>query len=120
VQVRAARAAGEQRLGAAAEVAPDAVGVAGEGDAAHGVRQVPVEAGEEAEAVLAGKGFAAAGGRAREVHRAGLASEGVVVLVDGDGVAAFGEFMGGAQTGDPASEDGDPFSRGGPRARGGP
>ncbi len=55
VQVRAAGAAREQRLRTAAEVAVDTVHVAGEGDAAHGVRQIPVEAGEEAEAVLAGK-----------------------------------------------------------------
>ncbi|GHH88367.1 hypothetical protein GCM10017771_33330 [Streptomyces capitiformicae] len=112
VQVGAAAGAGEEGLGAAAEVAANTVGVAREGDAAHGVRQVPVEAGKEAEAVFAGEGFASALRRAGDVHRAGLAAEGVVVLVDGDGVAAFGEFVGGAEAGDSAAEDSDTFARG--------
>ncbi|MEY9993424.1 hypothetical protein ABIE67_005456 [Streptomyces sp. V4I8] len=120
VQVGAAAGAGEQGLGAADEVVVDAVRVAGDRDAAHGVRQVPVEAGEEAEAVLGGEVGAAAGRRARDGHRARLAAEGVVVLVDGDGVAAFGEFVGGAQAGDSASQDGDAFADRGPRAARGP
>lgn len=91
----------------------DAARVAGEGDAAHGVRQVPVEAREEAEAVLPGQGPAAARAGSRYVHRARLAAEHVVVLVDGDGVAAFGEFVGDAESGDAAAEDRDVLAGGG-------
>lgn len=91
----------------------DAAGVAGEGDPAHGVRQVPVEAREEAEAVLAGKRLAVTRSGPGDVHGAGLAAESVVVLVDRDLVAAFGEFVGRAEAGDPAAEDGDAFAGGG-------
>ena len=45
------------------EVVPDAVRVAGEGDPPHRVRHVVVEAGEEAEAVLAGQRLAPAARR---------------------------------------------------------
>jgi len=48
-------------LAGRSQIAEDPIGVASEGDPLHGVRQVPVEAGEEAEAVLG-----------REVPRAAL------------------------------------------------
>lgn len=93
----AAGVAGEQRLGAVAQVAVDPVGVAAERDPAHRVGQVAVEAGEEPEAVLARQRPAAALAGARHVHAAGLATEHRVVLVDRHRVAAQGEFMGRAQ-----------------------
>lgn len=55
VQVGAAAGAGEQGLGAADEVVVDATRVAGDRDAAHGVRQVPVEAGEKRKPCSAGR-----------------------------------------------------------------
>lgn len=59
VQVRAALVAGEEFLGGVTEIAAHTARTARERDAAHRVGQVPVEAGEEAEAVLAGERSAA-------------------------------------------------------------
>ena len=90
----------------------DAVGVAGEGDAPHGVGQVVVEAGDEAEAVLPGQGLAAARAAVGHVHAAGLAAQGVV-FVDRDPEAAFGEFVRGGQPGDTPAQYGHAGARGG-------
>ena len=100
--------AGAQPLAAACvdEVVPDAVGVAGERDAPHRVRDVVVEAGEEAEAVLAGQVATAAGGGAGHRDAARLAAE-RVALVDGDVEAALDELVGGGEAGHAAAEDGD-------------
>ncbi|GGW33725.1 hypothetical protein GCM10010320_10940 [Streptomyces caelestis] len=57
--------------------------------------------------MLAGERRASAGARARGVRRVGLVAEGVVVLMDGDGVAALGECVGGAEAGDATAEDGE-------------
>lgn len=67
------------------------------GDAAHGVRDVPVEPGEEAEAVLARKVAPAVAAGAG--HAAGLASRDRVALEDGDLKAPLGELVGGAESG---------------------
>ena len=77
-------------------------------------RRLPVggaqaEAGEEPEAVLARERLSASGARPGDVQGAGLAAEDGVVLVVGHGVAALGEFLRGAQTGDTSAEDGDPL-----------
>jgi hypothetical protein len=118
VQIGPASREGEEGLGAAAEVVVDAVRVAGEGNPAHRVREIPVETGKETEAVFARQRLAPTARRPRDVHGAGLAAEDVVVLVDGHGVAPLGEFVRGAEAGDAAAEDGDALAGGGARAPG--
>jgi hypothetical protein len=81
-QVLAAGAA-ERHLGRRDQVVPDAARLPREGDAAHGVGQVVIDPGDEAEAVLGGQGSAAAPGAVRHVHAAGLAAQ-RPALVDGD------------------------------------
>src|SRR5436305_1054850 len=65
------------------------------GDPAHGVGEVPVEAGEEAEAVLAREVQPRWLARARDRNAAGLATRQRPLLVDGDLEAALDQFVGG-------------------------
>ena len=75
-----------------------------------------VEAGEEAEAVLAGQVAAAARRGAGDRDAARLAAE-RVALVDGDLEAALGELVRRGEAGHAAAEDGDRLAVG--LARGG-
>ena len=77
-------------------------------DPPHRVRDVPVEAGEETEAVLGRQVGAAAGGGAGHGQAARLAAGDVARLEDDDLEAALGELVGGGQAGDAAAEDRDP------------
>jgi hypothetical protein len=90
----------EQHLLGADEVTVDA-------DAAHRVRHVAVEAGEEAEAVLGRQVAAAVGPRARDGQAARLAAETVARLVDGDREPALGELVCGGETRHATTQDRD-------------
>ena len=68
-----------------------------ERDAGHGVGQVPVEAGEEAESVLSGQWQPSAGRRIGHVHRSRLAAEVRPPLDHGDVETALGQFVRGGQ-----------------------
>ena len=76
-------------------------------DPAHGVGDVAVEAGEEAEAVFAGQVAAAVLARPGHREAPGLAAWDGKQLVDLDVEAALDQFMGGAEAGDAAAEDDD-------------
>ena len=77
-------------------------------DPAHRVRHVPVEAGEEAEPVLAGQRAAPAGARDR-VHAARLAARrSAAARTRRRRTRAHGELVRGAHTGDAAAEDDHP------------
>ena len=99
-QLVAALALGEQHALGAHEVAVDA-------DPPHRVRDVAVEAGEEAEAVLGRQVAAAVGPRARDGQAARLAAEAVARLVDRHREAALGQLVRGGQTRHAAAEDRD-------------
>src|SRR5690606_29173010 len=95
------------------------VAAAGQRDAAHGVRQVLVEAREEPEAVLSGKVLAASGPGVRHGDAAVLAAP-RLAFVDGDLEPALGELLGGGEPAHPAAEHGDAAPGGEPARRGGP
>ena len=86
------------------EVVVDAVLVCLVRRSPHRVRDVVVEAGEEAEAVLAGERPAPAGRGAGDRDAARLAAE-RLALVDRDLEAALGELVRGCQPGHPPAED---------------
>ena len=106
--VGAALRARRLRLVRLDEVVPDAVRVAGERDPAHRVRHVVVEAGEEAEAVLARQRLAPARGGAGHRDAARLAAE-RLALVDVHAEAALDELVRGREARHAAAEDGHPL-----------
>jgi hypothetical protein len=76
-------------------------------NAAHRVRDVPIEPREEAEAVLARQIPPSAGAGSLQGETARLAASHREQLVDLDLEAALDQFVRGAQAGDPAAEDDD-------------
>ncbi len=82
-----------------------------ERDSAHRVDDVFVEAREETEPVLAGQILASAGARTRDRHAPRFAAERGLPFVDGDREPALGQFVGGAETADAATEHGNRLIR---------
>ncbi len=93
------------RLRGAHEVVPHTVGIAREGDAAHRVRHVVIEAGEEPEAVLARQRPPAALPGPGHRDAPALTAE-RFALVDGDLEAALRQFVRGSEPGHPTPEHG--------------
>ena len=93
----------EQDPRGAGEVVEHGAGAVG--DAPHRVRQVLVEAREEAEAVLGREVLAAAGAGAGHRQAAGLAARDVARLEHHDVEAALGQLVRGGEAGDAAAED---------------
>src|SRR5436305_13333347 len=87
------------------QVAERPFGAAGERYPAHRVRQVLVQPGDEARAVLAGQRPAASAGRARHTEAACLSAEGPT-LVDGDVEAPLRELVRHGEPRDSAAEHG--------------
>ena len=101
-ELRAPAGLGEQDARSGDEVVRDAA--AAVRDPRHRVREVAVEAGEEAEAVLRGQVRPPAGPRPRHRHRARLAAERVARLVHRDVESPLGQLVRGAQPADPSAQ----------------
>jgi hypothetical protein len=110
--IGAASGARELAVGRVDEVVPHAVRIAREGDAPHRVGHVVVEAGEEAEPVLAGERSPSASGGSAHRDAARLPAQ-RLALVHADLEAALGQLVGGGQPGHTAAEHRDPA----PKAR---
>ena len=98
---------GDLDLGRGDEVAEHAALLPAKGDARHRVREVPVEAGEEAKPVLPGQLAPATRARSRDTDAPRLAA-GVGARLDHlDSEAALGELLRSAEAGDAAAEHED-------------
>ena len=95
---------GEQDPGGLHEVVGATRPAVAERDPAHRVGDVLVEAREEAEAVLSREVLPSPGARAGNRHAPRLAAERGLPLVDGDGEPALGQFVGGAEAADAATQ----------------
>jgi hypothetical protein len=97
---------GRLHVGSRHEVVPDAVRVAGEGDAPHRVGHVVIEARKEPEPVLAGKRSPAAPGRSRHADAPCLAAE-RLALVDRHLESPLRQLVGGRKATHSPAEHGD-------------